>query len=458
MGSIALLARELGHKVTGADENSHPPMSTMLEAHGIEIISNYSVSQLTPRPDLVIVGKTRALARGNPIIEYIMNEKISFVSGPQWIYESILKDRWVIAVSGTHGKTSTTSMIVWIMEKAGLNPGYLIGGVPVGLPGSSRLSQESPYFVIEADEYGTAFFDERPKMLLYYPKTLIINNLEMDHGDFYETLKEIEIQFDNLVKMIPSNGLIVHPTGSAAIDRVISDGCWTRRETTGGNGNWTTKLLLSDGSSFEVFQNGKLQGKIEWDLIGDHFVSNSLSAIAAVNHIGVSSAISINALHSFKLPKRRLEKFGQIGNIEIIIDYGHHPTAFQANLKALRNKYGKDTKIFTAIDPSTGSLKLGIHQDTMLESTKEADFAYFWKTEKLHWDIERIRRQCEEDCRFEIYSSVEEIIDHFLKSINNNVTERVIFIAFTSFAFDNLPQKLFKNLQDGVTGNEKKEL
>ncbi|CAJ0946965.1 unnamed protein product, partial [Mesorhabditis belari] len=446
MGSIALLAKELGYKVTGSDHAAHPPISTMLEKHGIHIMKGYDLTHLKERPDLIIIGNTKALARGNPVTEFVLNEKIPFTSAPEWIYSNILKDRWVIAVSGTHGKTTTTSMIVWIMERAGLKPGYLIGGVPNGLQNSTRLSPESEYFVIEADEYGTAFFDQRPKMCLYHPKTLVINNLEMDHADIYADLAEIELQFHRLIKMLPGNGLIVHPTMTESIQRVIAKGCWTPTETTGENGNWTTKLLSRDGSLFEVFQNRKLKGTISWELLGNHSVANALSAIAAVNHIGVSPEIAIEALCSFKYPKRRLEKIGQVGEIEIILDFGHHPTAIQANLKALRERYGEDAKIYTAIDLSTSSMKLGLHKETLLPSTSHANFAFFWKTAQLDWDIEKIWENYRSPCQ--ISQTVDEIMESFLKMINNNVTDKVIFIAFSSSSFDNLPQKLMKRLQN----------
>ena len=305
MGSMAVLAKELGHHVTGSDANVYPPMSTQLEAQGIELTQGYDPAQLDPAPDLVVIGN--AMSRGNPAVEYVLNKGLPYVSGPQWLADHVLQGRWVLAVAGTHGKTTTSSMLAWVLEHAGMSPGFLIGGVPQNFSVSARLG-DTPFFVIEADEYDSAFFDKRSKFVHYRPRTAILNNLEFDHADIFPDLPAIERQFHHLVRTIPSEGLVIHPTTEPALQRVIEMGCWTPVQTTGAGGQWQVKLLSEDGSQFEVMFEGVAQGVVEWDMTGQHNVANALATLAAARHVGVVPSMGIAALSAFKSVKRRMEK------------------------------------------------------------------------------------------------------------------------------------------------------
>jgi len=297
MGSLAVLAKELGHRVTGSDANVYPPMSTQLQAQGIELHQGYDAAQLEPAPDLVVIGN--ALSRGNPAVEYVLNKGLPYVSGPQWLADHVLQGRWVLAVAGTHGKTTTSSMLAWVLEHAGMSPGFLIGGVPQNFSVSARLGA-TPFFVVEADEYDSAFFDKRSKFVHYRPRTAILNNLEFDHADIFPDLAAIERQFHHLVRTIPSEGLVIHPTTEPALLKVIEMGCGTPVQTTGAGGQWQVKLLSADGSRFEVSFEGQAQGVVEWELTGQHNVANALATLAAARHVGVVPAMAIEGLSAFK--------------------------------------------------------------------------------------------------------------------------------------------------------------
>ncbi len=309
MGSLAVLAKELGHRVTGSDANVYPPMSTQLEAQGIELTQGYEPSQLEPAPDLVVIGN--ALSRGNPAVEYALNKGLPYVSGPQWLADHVLQGRWVLAAAGTHGKTTTSSMLAWVLEHAGMSPGFLIGGVPQNFGISARLGG-TPFFVVEADEYDSAFFDKRSKFVHYRPRTAILNNLEFDHADIFPDLAAIERQFHHLVRTVPGEGLIIHPESEGALKRVISMGCWTPVQTTGDGGQWQAKLLSADGSRFEVIFEGVVQGVVEWELTGQHNVNNALATLAAARHVGVLPKQGAEALSEFLSVKRRMEKVAEV--------------------------------------------------------------------------------------------------------------------------------------------------
>ena len=382
MGGIAAIAKSLGHKVTGSDKNVYPPMSTQLEALGIELTEGYCESQFDPAPDMVVIGN--AMSRGNPAVEYVLNRNLPYTSGPQWLLDNLLKDRWVIGLSGTHGKTTTSSMVAWILEHAGLNPGYLIGGVPENFGVSARVG-ESPFFVIEADEYDSAFFDKRSKFVHYRPKTLVINNLEFDHADIFADLGAIQTQFHHLVRMVPENGLILeHILNTSAIEDMLKKGCWSSRQSLGKE--WHAELLKKDGSEFNVLHNGVIAGTVTWALVGQHNVDNALMAIAAAHHAGVTLPDAIDALSFFKNVKRRMEVKGEVNNITLYDDFAHHPTAIATTLDGLRKKVG-NARILAVLEPRSNTMKMGVHKDTLANSWQKADEVYLYEPEGMDWSL-----------------------------------------------------------------------
>lgn len=383
MGSLAVLAKELGHRVTGSDANVYPPMSTQLQAQGIELTQGYDAAQLTPAPDLVVIGN--ALSRGNPAVEYVLNQGLPYVSGPQWLADHVLQGRWVLAVAGTHGKTTTSSMLAWVLEHAGMSPGFLIGGVPQNFGISARLGG-TPFFVVEADEYDSAFFDKLSKFVHYRPRTAILNNLEFDHADIFPDLAAIERQFHHLVRTIPGDGLIIHPQGEAALQRVIEMGCWTPVQTTGEGGQWQARLLHDDGSRFEVRFDGVAQGVVEWELTGQHNVANALVCLAAARHVGVVPELGIAALSAFMNVKRRMEKVAEVRGVTIYDDFAHHPTAIATTLDGLRKRIG-GARLIAIVEPRSNSMKLGAHRDGLPESVVQADHVFWYAPANLGWDL-----------------------------------------------------------------------
>ncbi len=383
MGSLAVLAKELGHRVTGSDANVYPPMSTQLQAQGIELTQGYDAAQLQPAPDLVVIGN--ALSRGNPAVEYVLNMGLPYVSGPQWLADHVLQGRWVLAVAGTHGKTTTSSMLAWVLEHAGMSPGFLIGGVPQNFGISARLG-DTPFFVVEADEYDSAFFDKRSKFVHYRPRTAILNNLEFDHADIFPDLAAIERQFHHLVRTIPGDGLIIHPQAEVALQRVIGMGCWTQVQTTGAGGQWQARLLHDDGSRFEVLFEGAVQGVVEWPLTGQHNVANALVCLAAARHVGVVPALGIAALSAFMNVKRRMEKVAEVRGVTIYDDFAHHPTAIATTLDGLRKRIG-GAQLIAIIEPRSNSMKLGAHRDGLPESVAQADHVFWYAPANLGWDL-----------------------------------------------------------------------
>lgn len=390
MGSLAVLAKELGHRVTGSDANVYPPMSTQLQAQGIELTQGYEASQLDPAPDLVVIGN--ALSRGNPAVEYVLNKGLPYVSGPQWLADHVLQGRWVLAVAGTHGKTTTSSMLAWVLEHAGMAPGFLIGGVPQNFAVSARLG-ETPFFVVEADEYDSAFFDKRSKFVHYRPRTTILNNLEFDHADIFPDLAAIERQFHHLVRTVPSEGLVIHPTTEPALARVIEMGCWTPVQTTGENGQWQARLLSADGSRFEVSFEGAVQGTVDWPLTGQHNVANALATLAAARHVGVVAPLGIEALCAFKSVKRRMEWVAEVQGVTLYDDFAHHPTAIATTLDGLRKRIG-DAALIAVIEPRSNSMKLGAHRDGLPESVRDADEVIWYAPPNLGWDLAQTAAQC----------------------------------------------------------------
>ena len=390
MGGVAMLARQLGHKVTGSDANVYPPMSTMLEAQGIEIIEGFDPSQLEPRPDLVVVGN--AMSRGNPCVEYVLNHNLRYTSGPQWLQDFLLHDRWVLAVSGTHGKTTTSSMLAWILEDCGYQPGFLVGGVLGNFGISARLG-ESMFFVVEADEYDSAFFDKRSKFVHYHPRTLILNNLEFDHADIFDDLEAIKRQFHHLVRTVPGNGRILAPRQDPALQDVLGRGCWSETEFSGEQSDWQAHKLRPDGSQFEVLFQGQQVGTVQWDLVGDHNVSNALMAIAAARHVGVTADLACEALGRFINTKRRLELKGEQNGVTVYDDFAHHPTAIKLTLDGLRNKVGA-AKIIAVLEPRSATMKLGVHKQTLAASLDAADSVYLFQPDNLSWSVQEVAEQC----------------------------------------------------------------
>ena len=371
MGGLAVLAREAGHKVTGCDANVYPPMSTQLEAQGIALIEGYDPRQLDLKPDLFVIGNV--VTRGNPLMEAILDRGLPYASGPQWLREHVLQGRWVLAVAGTHGKTTTSAMLAWILEHAGLHPGFLIGGVPQNFGVSARLT-DTPFFVIEADEYDTAFFDKRSKFVHYAPRTVVLNNLEYDHADIFPDLAAIETQFHHLVRTVPGNGMIVANGREAALDRVLARGAWTPVERFGGEGAW--QAGPADGSGvFEVLHQGASRGRVMWDLLGQHNRMNALAAIAAARHAGVPVIGGVDALSGFKNVKRRMEIRGTRRGVTVYDDFAHHPTAIATTVSGLRRKAGK-ARILAVIEPRSNTMKLGVMKQALPESLQDADRVY----------------------------------------------------------------------------------
>ncbi|GAB2906091.1 UDP-N-acetylmuramate:L-alanyl-gamma-D-glutamyl-meso-diaminopimelate ligase [Rheinheimera gaetbuli] len=386
MGGIAAIAKSLGHKVTGADANVYPPMSTQLEQLGIELTQGWDPAQLEPAPDLVIIGN--ALSRGNPAVEYVLNTNLRYTSGPQWLAEQVLFDRWVLAVSGTHGKTTTSTMLAWILDYAGLKPGFLIGGIPQNFDCSARLG-ESPFFVIEADEYDTAFFDKRSKFVHYRPRTLVLNNLEYDHADIFPDLAAIQRQFHHLLRMVPANGLVLSPEDTPAVNQTLQMGCWSERQSYGSD--WRAELLTADGSHFALYLQDKKLGELRWQLSGQHNVDNAVMAIAAARHAGVPVTVALEALARFIAPKRRMELKADIAGIKVYDDFAHHPTAISTTLQGIRNKVGHN-RVLAVLEPRSNTMRMGVHQATLPLSLALADKVFLYEPANANWSLEALSR------------------------------------------------------------------
>ncbi|MEZ8611974.1 UDP-N-acetylmuramate:L-alanyl-gamma-D-glutamyl-meso-diaminopimelate ligase [Vibrio sp. 10N.247.311.14] len=436
MGGAAVLARQLGHKVTGSDANVYPPMSTLLESQGIEIIEGFNPSQLEPRPDLVVIGN--AMSRGNPCVEYVLDNNLRYTSGPQWLQEFLLHNRWVLAVSGTHGKTTTSSMLAWILEDCGYAPGFLVGGVLGNFGISARLG-ESMFFVVEADEYDSAFFDKRSKFVHYHPRTLVMNNLEFDHADIFDDLEAIKRQFHHLVRTVPSNGRIFSPKQDTAIEDVLSRGCWSETESSGELGDWDAKKLVKDGSKFEVYFQDECVGTVDWDLVGDHNVSNALMAIAAARHVGVTPDLACESLATFINTKRRLEFKGEVAGVSVYDDFAHHPTAIELTLGGLRNKV--DTKkIIAVLEPRSATMKRGVHKETLADSLKQADSTYLFQPDNIDWSVQDVADACHQPAH------VSDDMDAFVAKIVSEAQAGDQILVMSNGGFGGIHQKLLDGL------------
>jgi len=387
MGGVAALARELGLTVEGSDANVYPPMSTQLESLGIRLMDGYTAGHLQPAPDLVVVGN--AMTRGNPAVEYMLDQQLRYISGPQWLGETLLPGREVLAVAGTHGKTTTTSLLAHLLESAGRSPGFLIGGVPGNFDVSARKGNGKP-FVIEADEYDSAFFDKRSKFVHYRPRVAILNNLEYDHADIFPDVAAIQRQFHHLVRTVPGNGRLIVNAHDHHLAEVLAMGCWTPVETFGiGQGDWQAELLAADGSAFRVHCKGELLGEIHWPLLGNHSVMNALAALAAAAAIGADPRVLLPFFAEFQSVKRRMEVVGEAGGVRVYDDFAHHPTAIATTLAGLRAKVGA-SRIVVALEPRSNSMRLGAHAEALAPSLADADAVVFLHRPELPWDANRV--------------------------------------------------------------------
>jgi UDP-N-acetylmuramate: L-alanyl-gamma-D-glutamyl-meso-diaminopimelate ligase len=410
MGGLAVIARQLGYQVSGSDQHVYPPMSTQLQQQGIQLMDGYRAENLDDDPDLVIIGN--ALSRGNPEVEAVLNKGLNYVSGPQWLAEHVLQDKWVLGVAGTHGKTTTTSMLSWILEHQGFNPGFLIGGIPLNFGISARLGggpeNKSGFFVIEADEYDSAFFDKRSKFVHYRPRTAILNNLEFDHADIFPDLDAIKRQFHHLVRTIPGEGLIISPERDANINEVLAMGCWTPVAKTSINANsqWNAKLLKADGSQFSVLFENNEQGIVNWSLTGEHNVYNALSAIVAADHVGILPKDAIAALGQFINVKRRMEVISRKNDVTLYDDFAHHPTAIETTLDGLRKQVGQE-RIIAIVEPRSNTMRLGVHTESLAKSLGNADLAIIYQPQNLDWDLSKLLNYAN---NIEICQSLDDII------------------------------------------------
>lgn len=439
MGGLALLARELGHEVSGSDANVYPPMSTQLQEQGITLMQGYDPEHLKHEPDIVVIGN--ALSRGNPAVEAVLERGLRYTSGAQWLLDYVLQDRWVLAVAGTHGKTSTASLLAWLLEDNKLAPGFLIGGIPGNFGVSARLG-ETPFFVVEADEYDTAFFDKRSKFVHYHPRTLILNNLEYDHADIFPDIEAIQTQFHHLLRTVPANGLVISHADDAYLDQVIKKGCWTPIEYFSGKQtkHWQVNPVSKDGLEFEVLFNKEKVATAKWSMLGKHNMNNALAAIAAARHVGVPAELAVESLTTFKGIKRRMELRGVVNNITVYDDFAHHPTAIKLTLDGLRNNIG-NKRIFAVLEPRSNTMKMGVHKDTLAESLGLADQVYLYQADELDWDI---AAEINNSDSIKVFSSTQAIIDKVLSEVRGD--DHIVIMS--NGGFEGIHQRLLDELTE----------
>jgi UDP-N-acetylmuramate: L-alanyl-gamma-D-glutamyl-meso-diaminopimelate ligase len=448
MGSLAVLARELGHRVTGSDQGVYPPMSTQLEAQGITLMEGFDASHLKPAPDLVLIGN--AMSRGNVEVEAVLNRRLDYMSGPEWLTREVLRKRWVLAVAGTHGKTTTTTMLLWILEQAGFDAGYLVGGVPMDFSTSARLGS-SDFFVIEADEYDSAFFDKRSKFVHYRPNTLILNNLEFDHADIFDNIEAIERQFHHLVRTLPANGLIVRPALDAHLDRALAMGCWSSIQSTAIGGEseqaeWRAELLADDGSRFMVMHRDQPVAAVNWAHTGQHNVRNGLAAIAAARHVGVTPDHAIAALSRFSGVKRRMELLATVEGINVYDDFAHHPTAIATTLEGLRHKVGGE-RIIALIEPRSNTMQQGVHQGSLMPSAAAADSVLWANLGGLEWLPALVQTVSPGGIgRHQVGRSVAEMIELTLAQLS----QPCHIVVMSNGGFGGIHQKLISRLEQAI--------
>ena len=443
MGGIALLARELGYRVTGSDANVYPPMSTQLRAAGIDLMEGYLPEHLEPAPDCVVVGN--AMTRGNPVVEYMLNRGLPYTSGPSWLSENVLAGKWVLAVSGTHGKTTTSSMLAWLLQYAGMEPGFLIGGVPADFGVSARLGA-TEFFVVEADEYDTAFFDKRSKFVHYRPRTLVINNMEFDHADIFDDLPAIQRQFHHLVRCVPGEGLVIHHHGVKAIEETMDMGCWTPRASftaEGGTGaDWSAQLTADDGSAFRLLSPGNEAVELSWPYCGLHNVDNALAAAAAAHHVGVLPDAAVAGLAQFRGVKRRLELLGSPGGVAVYDDFAHHPTAIATTLQGLRARAGSG-RVIALVEPRSNTMRMGEHREQLAQATAAADQVYWFQPEGMDWSLEAVIN--DSPVPAVVVGDVDELVEQVATEIRSG--DQVVVMSNGSFG--GIHDKLLSRLDNG---------
>ncbi len=451
MGSLAQLAKARGDEVSGSDAGVYPPMSDQLLAAGIELTEGFDPSGIPADVDLVVIGN--AMSRGNPSVEYVLDRGIPYVSGPQWLNEHVLRGRWVLAVAGTHGKTTTSSMLAWILEYAGMEPGYLIGGVPRNFDCSARLGR-SPFFVIEADEYDTAFFDKRSKFVHYLPRTLILNNLEFDHADIFSDLAAIETQFHHLIRTVPASGQIISPMADPALDRVVDKGCWTPVRYFGEQApHASVELLERDGSQFRVSIREETDtgqelmptriASVQWTLTGHHNVHNACAAIIAARHVGVQPSIAAEALSQFQSVKRRMELLSSAMGCRVYDDFAHHPTAIETTLAGLVNQVAASNqahRVIAVIEPRSNTMKMGVHQKRLMQSAASADDVYWFESTALGWPLKAMAEQS----GWRWFDDVDCLMSELLA--NTQAGDRIVFMSNGGFA--GLPRRFATALEE----------
>ena len=444
MGGIAVLAKQAGHEVSGCDANVYPPMSTQLEQQGIILCEGFRAEDIPKDVDEVVIGN--AMSRGNEAVEYVLNNNIRYSSGPEWLSEHVLDQRWVLAVAGTHGKTTTSSMLAWMLHYADLNPGFLIGGVPANFALSARIG-ETPFFVVEADEYDTAFFDKRSKFVHYHPRTAVLNNLEFDHADIFENLDAIKKQFHHFVRTIPGDGLIVKNAEDENIDDVLEMGCWSQvaafhkvHDLAHSDDDWSIGKVSEDGREFEVLLDGKVVANVNWSLHGSHNRMNALAAIAAAQHAGVPVEVSCDALGEFRGIKRRLEVRGVVNDITVYDDFAHHPTAIEETLTAMSEVRGTG-KVFAVLEPRSNTMRMGVHKERLSDSWLQADEVCLYQPEGLDWNITDVSSGSAVPAK--IFSSTDEIIKHLL--VTARAGDHILIMS--NGGFESIHQRLLDALR-----------
>ena len=444
MGGIAVLAKQAGHEVSGCDANVYPPMSTQLEEQGITLCEGFFADDIPDDVDEVVIGN--AMSRGNEAVEFVLNNNIAYSSGPEWLSKHVLNQRWVLAVAGTHGKTTTSSMLAWMLQYAGLNPGFLIGGIPANFGLSARIG-DAPFFVVEADEYDTAFFDKRSKFVHYHPRTAVLNNLEFDHADIFENLDAIKKQFHHFVRTIPGDGLIVKNGDDDNVLSMLEMGCWSQtaafhksHDKTHCDDDWSIGKVSSDGANFEVQLDGKVVASVNWNLHGSINRMNALAAIAAAQHAGVPVELSCEALKEFKGIKRRLEIRGVVNEITVYDDFAHHPTAIEETLSAMKEVRGKG-RVFAVLEPRSNTMRMGIHKDSLSDSWQQADAICLYQPEGLDWNLGDVVAKSESPAT--VFSSTDKIIEHLL----SEVTSGDHILIMSNGGFEGIHQRLLAALE-----------
>ena len=432
-----MIAKQAGFKVTGSDRNVYPPMSDELEHAGIQLHQGFDAEQLDMHPDLIVVGNV--MRRGMPVIERMLNENLPYVSGPQWLEEHYLKHKKVLAVAGTHGKTTTSSMLAWILEKNGKKPGFLIGGIPQNF-GISARNTTSPWFVIEADEYDCAFFDKRSKFVHYHPSGLIMNNLEYDHADIYENVEQIEKQFHHLVRTVPGNGLIVAPDDDEHIKAALKMGCWTPVSWVGlkDYAQFSLRSIKPDHSEFEILEHGQPQAKVKFDCTGLYNARNALMACVLAGFAGITLQDAAAALADFKLPKRRMELKGRVGTVSVYDDFAHHPTAVKATLRGLREHLGKKVRIIAVFEPRSNSMRMGANHEALCNAFDSADLSFIYSGGELKWNANELSSE---------KIKVENDFDKLIKEIVASCDGDTAVLVMSNGAFGGIHQKLLDALK-----------